>query len=302
MAMKNVLISGGTGFVGKALISYLLENYSEVALTILVREKRNLAPLPRVTYCLWDVERRFIDPSLPENVDTIIHLAGANIAEKRWTPSRKELLLKSRTESGTLLVDWVMQHGKEVKTFVSASAIGWYGEGKLGQVFKEDDPAGEGFLADVCRQWEEATSSLKNHGIRVAWIRTGLVLHPTGGMWKALSPAFRFGIAPRFASGKQCFSWIGLMDLVSMYAYVAAHDHVEGAINAVAPHPVSQLVLTKALLAKHSGSSFVIPVPGFLLKLALGELSIELLKSAAVSADKIQQHGFQFSATRPSDL
>lgn len=300
--MKNILISGGTGFVGKALIAYLLEHYPDVTLTILVRGEVALDPSPRVKYCLWDVNKRFIDPSLSEDIDTIIHLAGANIAEKRWTRKRKELLLKSRTESGKLLVDWIMAHGRKVKTFVSASAVGWYGEGKAGQLFKEDDPAGKGFLADVCRKWEATTSPLIAQGIRVAWIRTGLVLHPSGGMWKALSAAFRFGIAPRFASGRQCFSWIGLADLVSLYVFVAAHDHVVGPVNAVAPHPVSQLALTKVLLAKQSGSSLVLPVPSFLLKLALGELSIELLKNAAVSADKIQQAGFQFSAKNPSDL
>lgn len=302
MSMKNILISGGTGFVGKALIAYLLEHFPDVTLTVLVRSKRNLDALPRVRYCLWDVDKQFIDPSLSEDIDTIIHLAGANIAEKRWTRKRKELLLKSRTESGKLLVDWIMAHGREVKTFVSASAIGWYGAGTAAQLFKEDDPAGDGFLADVCRKWEATTAPLIAHRIRVAWIRTGLVLHPSGGMWKALSTAFRFGIAPRFASGRQCFSWIGLADLVSLYAFVAAHDHVVGPVNAVAPHPVSQLSLTKALLAKQSSSALVVPVPSFVLKWALGELSIELLKNAAVSADKIQQAGFQFSAKYPSDL
>ncbi|GHE32537.1 TIGR01777 family oxidoreductase [Sphingobacterium griseoflavum] len=300
--MKNILISGGTGFIGRALTSYLLDNYLDAKLTILVRSKHDLPELPRVTYCLWDVKKKMIDASVPDDIDTVIHLAGANISAKRWTRSRKQVLLDSRTESGKLLVDWVLGKGKAVQTFISASAIGWYGEGAPGTIFTEHDPAGHGFLANVCQQWEAATSSLATQGIRTAWIRTGLVLHPTGGMWKALSPAFRCNVAPRFASGKQCFSWIALADLVSLYAYVADHDNIAGPINAVSPHPVAQIELTKSLIAKQKSSFIVLPVPRFMLRLALGELSIELIKNANVSADKIQQMGFRFSAPILADL
>ncbi|KGE12943.1 TIGR01777 family oxidoreductase [Sphingobacterium deserti] len=300
--MQHVLISGGTGFIGKALIDYLLDHYPQVQLTVLVRSMQALKTKDRVHYCLWDVDKNYISEDVPANIDTVIHLAGANIAEKRWTKKRKAVLLRSRTESGALLSRWVQEKGSAVKTFVSASAIGFYGQGDEGQIFTEQDKAGTDFLASVCVAWEASTRPLSRMGIRVVWLRTGLVLHPDGGMWKALKPAFAFRIAPRFASGKQLFSWIGLHDLLALYAFAAEQTGIEGPINAVAPYPSTQIDLSKTLLKKQSPPSFVFPIPEFFLRVALGELAIELIKNAAVSAEKIERHGFKFSASHLSDL
>ncbi|TDS17536.1 TIGR01777 family oxidoreductase [Sphingobacterium paludis] len=300
--MQHILISGGTGFIGKALVDHLLHHYPAAQLTVLVRSKQGLKPQDRVRYCLWDVDQAYISDEVPQDIDTVIHLAGANIAEKRWTEKRKAVLLRSRTESGALLTRWVREKGKGVKTFVSASAIGYYGEGREGKVFTEHDAAGADFLASVCVAWEAATQSLVAMGIRVVWIRTGLVLHPDGGMWKALAPAFSLRVAPRFASGRQIFSWISLQDLLALYAFAAEHDVVKGPLNAVSPHPAPQITVAKVLLKNKYERSIVVPVPKLLLNTLLGELAIELLKSAEVSARNAEQLGFTFVKPHLSDL
>lgn len=300
--MKNILISGGTGFIGLHLIEYLLAVDAEINLTVLVRSMEGLTPKRNVTYALWDVEKKYIAPEVSAEIDTIIHLAGANVAEDRWTEKRKEILLKSRTESGALLTEWVKTKGRHVKTFVSASGIGWYGEGKPGQVFSEPDPVGSDFLAEVCRLWEASTESLENLGVRLVWIRTGLVLDPSGGMWKELEKAFTFCVAPRFGSGKQIYSWIALQDIVKLYVFAAKNATVQGPINAVSPNPVTQLALAKVLLRKKSSMHLVLPIPAVLLQTVLGELSIELLKNANVSAEKALKEGFVFAQPHIGDL
>ncbi len=292
--MKNILISGGTGFIGSRLINHLLATFPDVQITVLVRDESDSKSQPRVRYCKWDVKSSFISSDVPTDVDTIIHLAGANIAAKRWTKQRKKVLLESRTESTKLLTQWVNTIGKNVKTFVSASAIGWYGSASGERFFIEADPAANDFLAHVCAEWEAATQSLSASKVRIVWIRTGLVLHPDGGMWKAMRKAFAFRVAPRFGHGKQVFSWISLEDLLRLYTFAAVTPTLAGAFNAVAPKPEGQAMLTKKLLKKKSTFAIQIPIPASLLKIGLGELSQELLKHAPVSSRKVEDAGFSF--------
>lgn len=300
--MENILISGGTGFIGKHVIAYLLATNPAVQLTVLVRSLEGLAMRKNVTYVLWDIEKQYIAPEVSEKIDTVIHLAGANIAEKRWTKERKASLLKSRTESSKLLVEWIKTKGKQVKTMVSASGIGWYGEGQPGQIFTEGDASGTDFLSQVCVQWEASTKPLEDLGVRVVWVRTGLVLDSAGGMWKALQQAFTFRVAPRFGSGEQIYSWIALQDIVRLYIFAAEHTAVKGPINAVSPYPLKQLDLVRALAKKESAFHFVFPIPAAFLDVLLGELAIELVKSAEVDAQKILSAGFVFAQPRIQDL
>lgn len=300
--MKKILLSGGTGFIGTKLVSHLLQAFSEVEITVLIRDEKDRKQASRVRYCRWNVEEGFIASDVPQDIDTVIHLAGASIAEKRWTSDRKKVVLESRTKSTKLLVDWIATSGKEVKTFVSASAIGWYGAAHDQQQFVEEDSAGEDFLAKVCAAWEAAAEPLRNSNVRTVWIRTGLVLHPDGGMWKELKKAFIFRIAPRFGHGKQVFSWISLHDLLRLYTFAAVTSTITGPINAVAPHPEQQAVLTRKLLKKTPGTAFVLPIPAFALKIGLGDLSQELLKHAPVSSKKAEKAGFTFLQPTLNDL
>ncbi|MCL7987798.1 TIGR01777 family oxidoreductase [Sphingobacterium sp. lm-10] len=300
--MKNILLSGGTGFIGTKLVSHLLKAFSDVHITVLIRDEKDQRQESRVRYCLWNVQDEFISPDVLQDIDTVIHLAGASIAEKRWTADRKKVLLESRTKSTQLLVDWITTRGSQVKTFVSASAMGWYGAATGKIPFVEQDPAGDDFLAHVCAEWEAAAKPLRRTDVRTVWIRTGLVLHPDGGMWKEMKKAFAFRVAPRFGHGKQVFSWIGLDDLLRMYTFAAVTTSITGPINAVAPYPEQQAILTRKLLKKSSGITIGLPIPAFALKIGLGELSQELLKSAPVSSKKVEDAGFTFLQPRLEDL
>ncbi|WDF67436.1 TIGR01777 family oxidoreductase [Sphingobacterium oryzagri] len=300
--MKNILISGGTGFIGEHLIEYFRAIDQTLHLTVLVRSLDGLTPKTNVSYALWDVEKQYIAPEVSTTIDTVIHLAGANVADGRWTAERKKVLLESRTKSGQLLVDWVKTKGKLVKTFISASGIGWYGEGLDGQVFTEDDASGNDFLSEVCRLWEASTQPLAQEGVRLVYIRTGLVLDPAGGMWKAMQSAFAFRVAPRFGDGQQVYSWIALQDIVRLYVFAAQNPDVHGPLNAVSPHPLTQLEVAKALVKKEGSFYVVFPIPATLLKAALGELSMELLKNAHVSAQKALSAGFVYAQPKITDL
>ncbi|WP_166333737.1 TIGR01777 family oxidoreductase [Sphingobacterium chungjuense] len=300
--MKNILVSGGTGFVGTKLVNHLLNAFHDVQITVLIRNEKDRQERSRVRYCIWNVKEGFISSDVPNDIDTIIHLAGASIAEKRWTKKRKKVLLESRTQSTKLLVDWVKTTGKRVKTFVSASAIGWYGEATTDRAFVEEDPAANDFLAHVCAEWEAAARPLVATNVRTVWIRTGLVLHPDGGMWKEMKKAFAFRVAPRFGNGKQVFSWISLDDLLRLYTFAAVTPTIAGALNAVAPKPEQQAILTKKLLKKTSSFAIGMPIPALALKIGLGELSQELLKHAPVSSKKAEEAGFTFLHPTLDDL
>lgn len=296
--MKSILITGATGFIGIALVQKLLMLFPEVQIHILTRNKKP-SPNKQIEYYSWDIDKQLIDTDLPSTIEVVIHLAGANIAEKKWTKTHKKELVDSRVKSTQLLVNWINEKGVSVETFISASAIGFYGEGTNGKIFKETDKQGDDFLADLCVHWENACKKLINKRIRVVHIRTGIVLDKNGGMWQKLSTAFKLHIVPQFASGQQFYSWISLEDLINLYIFSLENIQIVGPINAVAPNPMTQLDLCKILIQKSTSKFIIFPIPAFLLRLLLGELSVELLKSANVSAQKIQLLGFQFLHEKP---
>lgn len=292
--MQTILITGGTGMIGEALTKALTAK--GYAVIVLSRSKKKSDKL-NVSFAEWNVENQTIDLDAIKKADHIIHLAGANVAEKRWTKKRKQEILESRTKSGGLLLKALKENENKIKSFISASAIGWYGpdtKESLQKGFKEDALAYEDFLGQTCLQWEASTKEIEILGKRVVYLRTGIVLGKEGGALSEFKKPLKFGIASILGSGKQIISWIHIEDLCRMYIY-AIENNISGIFNAVAPKPVSNKTLTLELAKKNRGKSFItMHVPSFILKIILGEMSVEVLKSATVNDDKIRNTGFKF--------
>lgn len=290
--MFTILITGGTGLIGKALGQALLvKGYSVI---ILSRQTNKKTKNGNLSYANWNVEQQTIDKEAIIKADYIIHLAGAGVADKRWTKKRKREIVDSRVYSSKLIVASLKTIPNKVKAVLSASAIGWYGQDGDTQKFAEPDPAAEDFLGQTCKQWEESVEPVTQLGKRLVKLRTGIVLSKEGGALKEFIKPMKFGIAAMPGSGKQIISWIHIDDLVRMYIAAIEDEKMNGIYNAVAPNPVSNKELTLEL-AKNRKKFFIpIHIPSFILKVVLGEMSIEVLKSVTVSSDKIQQSGYQF--------
>ncbi len=290
--MINILITGGTGTIGKALTKMLLEQQYKV--TILTRSLHPEKQLPNVQYALWDVEKKMIDTKALQAAHVIVHLAGAGVMDHKWTNSYKQEIIDSRVKGLDLIIDELKKINHQVNTLISASAIGWYG-GNNNTPYTEDLSAASGFLGDTCKLWESAADRASEAGIRVVKLRTGIVLAQEGGAYPEFKTSLKFGVASILGNGSQMVSWIDLEDLCRMYIYLMQHQQFSGAFNAVAPAPVSNKTLTTTI-AKLLRKQFYIPmhVPSFMLKIMFGERSIEILKSADVSSEKIRKTGFTF--------
>jgi len=294
-ANSTILITGGTGLIGTALTDLLIEKgHSVVILT------RNIPTVqhakPGVAYAEWNIEKEYIDPVAIQRADHIVHLAGANVGEKRWTEKRKKQIVDSRVKGCELLVKSLKEIQNNVLTVVSASGIGWYGDDNgRPSPFKEDEPPAEGFLGETCKAWEDSIEPVRRLGKRLVKVRTGLVLSKEGGVLQEFRKPLRFGFATILGSGKQIMSWIHLDDLCRLYLFLLEHQEFHGAFNAVAPHPESSKKLVMQLATKQRGNFFVpVYVPVFMLKFALGEMSVEVLKSTTVSNQKVRQAGFRY--------
>ncbi|MFT3679960.1 MAG: TIGR01777 family oxidoreductase [Ferruginibacter sp.] len=295
--MDTVLITGGTGMVGKALTTLL--NDKGYRVIILTRKLPLKTPSEMTRYALWNVAKQEIDINAVQQADHIIHLAGAGVMDKRWSSSYKKEIQDSRIKSSELLVKTLKENNNKVKTVVSASAIGWYGKdrndiiGKGG--FTETDPPDTGFLGETCRLWEQSIQPVQDPGKRLVILRTGIVLGNEGGAFPQFKQPIQFGIAAILGNGRQIISWIHIEDLCRLYINALDNGKMNGIYNAVAPFPVDNKTLVLSVAKKLRGKIFIpIHVPAFILKLVLGESSIEVLKSTYVSSGKIKQTGFTF--------
>jgi uncharacterized protein len=292
--MKTILITGGTGLVGKALTEKLLaKNYKVI---ILSRSSRTSTDNKNIEYAVWDVKNFTIDIAAVQKADAIIHLAGAGVMDKKWTDKYKKEIEESRTVSSNLIVHALKNNTHKVKTIISASAIGWYGGDKIANhFFTEDEKADDQYLGVVCKKWEDSISAASALGIRLCKMRTGIVLSKLGGAYVEFRKTLAFGVASILGNGKQMISWIHVDDLCNQFIFALENENMEGAYNAVAPSPMSNKALTLAI-GKIMCPRFFIPtyVPTFILKIMLGARSIEILKSATVSSKKIEQAGYKF--------
>ncbi|MCX7620005.1 MAG: TIGR01777 family oxidoreductase [Acidimicrobiales bacterium] len=282
-----IAVTGSTGFIGSAVVDHLRARGDTVKR--LVRDPTAAGPDDLV----WDPMQGSIDRRGLEGVEAVIHLAGAGIADRRWSAHQKRLILESRTRGTSLLAQTIASLRNKPRVLISGSAIGFYGD-RGDELLTEQSAPGSGFLAEVVEAWEQSARDAVDAGIRVAFIRTGIVLHPRGGAMSKMLPLFRFGLGGRLGSGRQWWSWITLDDEVGAICFLLDHD-VAGPVNLTAPEPVTNREFTKALgAALHRPT--VLPVPRFGPKLLLGsELAEELLfTSQRVVPTVLESAGYEF--------
>ncbi|GJM62300.1 TIGR01777 family oxidoreductase [Persicobacter diffluens] len=287
----SVLITGGTGLVGSSLSQYFLKKGWKVH--HLSRRVEGL--VNGIHSFLWDLESDYLDPRALDGVDYIIHLAGAGVADQRWTQAQKQLILTSRLKSSRLLRLALQKQKHQVKALVSASAIGIYGNVPEG-IVTEKGPYANDFLADVVKQWEDEVDKIQENQLvkRLVKLRIGIVLSEKGGALEKMLLPVKFGLGSPLGSGKQMMSWIHVKDLVSMFAFAINDEEMNGVYNAVAPGPVSNEEFTRQLAAVKGRPLWLPAVPAPVLKMALGEMSEILLGGAQVSSEKIMNAGFVF--------
>lgn len=289
----NVLISGGTGFIGKRLTAMLIDNNYSVS--ILSRsQKQNSAD---VSYYKWDVNTGFIEEEAVMKADYVIHLAGEGIADKRWTKERKEAIVQSREQSIKLIYDVLKKNNKKLDAFVSASGIGIYGAINGSIICNETTLPANDFLGTTCQKWEAAADTIESLGIRTVKIRTGLVLGKEEGFLKKLVPIFKLKLGSALGSGNQYMPWIHMDDLCAIYLEAIRNTTLTGAYNAAIYDNTTNTIFSKTL-AKVYGYSIWLPnVPAFLIRIALGEMSQIILTGRRVSSVKIEETGFKFQFT-----
>lgn len=248
---------------------------------------------PGMSYALFDAAGQRCDAGAIAALDGVIHLAGEPIAGKRWTASQKAAIRDSRVNGTKYLVAQLRQHARRCKVLVAASATGYYGADGGSQPFNEDAPPGDDFLAQVCVAWEEASCAAQDM-MRVVCLRTGIVLSREGGAWPELTKALRLRVLPIPGNGRQVVSWVHVADLARLYVAAIGDAGMSGPYNAVAPEPVTYNELMACVARVRGGWHFMPHIPAIALRAALGEMSVELLKSCTVSAGNVLRSGFVY--------
>lgn len=284
----NILITGGSGLIGTRLTEIVRQRGHRVSL--LGRTRRSGV----VKSFTWNVATSQIDIEALQGIDVIVHLAGAGIADKPWTLERKREILESRTNSTRLLVSTLKQNSHNVKAVVAASAIGYYGFENRNEVFTEESKAGNDFLADVTKRWEKETDAFLELGIRVVKIRIGIVLSKHGGALEEIARPVKYFVGAPLGSGDQFMSWIHIDDLCYLFAKAIEDPAMHGAYNGVSPYPLTNRELTKAIAKAFGRPLLLPPIPSFVLKLILGEMSDLVLQGNKVSAARVIQAGYEF--------
>ncbi len=288
--MAKILITGATGLVGTALCKELSKTKHEVIALSRNPKKIDTCNIPVYK---WNVKEGYIDKESLQDVDYIIHLAGANIATKSWTKQRKKTILQSRVNSTALLFKYVQKYHIPLKKFISASAVGYYGANISSHSFHENTPEGNDFLSNVCVQWEVAVEQFKTLDIPICILRSGIVLSNQGGALPKMTKVVKWGLGAPLGTGRQYVPWIHIDDLVNMYLY-AIEKPIEGVYNAVASKQVRNKLFMR-YLSKYLNRPFIMPkIPEFLLKLVMGSKSTILTKGSKICNRRIKNIGFHF--------
>jgi uncharacterized protein (TIGR01777 family) len=292
--MSTVLLAGGSGLIGQRLGVLLEKKGYEV---IFLSRKKNSDN----RFFQWDVKKGTIDSVAIERADYVINLAGAGIVDKRWTDNRKKVLIESRTQTAALLKD-SFEKIKKPKAYISASAIGFYGNRGDEWLTESSEPQPEDFLSECTMAWENAAKSMAKSKIRTAIFRIGIVLSMNGGALPEMILPMKFGARVSFGDGKAYYPWVHIDDVCHMFIWALENEKVNGIYNAVAPKPLMIKDLVKEIQEARGGFAFPIPAPSFALKLVMGEMADMLLNSARVSAEKISasEYEFKFPEIQPA--
>lgn len=287
--MATILITGGTGLVGRFLCKKLKDKGYSVAILGRTCQKNGETP----TYS-WDIDKNEIEKEAIEKADYIIHLTGANISESKWTAKRKKLIIDSRVKSAQLIFEKLKENTNQVKAFISASAIGYYGTISTDKIFSETDPPSNDFLGETCRQWEQSVDRFEELRIRAVKIRTGVVLAKHGGALAKMITPIKLGIGSAIGNGRQYLPWIHIEDLCDIYIKAIEDTQMNGAYNAVAPDHKTNRDFTETLAHVLRKPFWVPNIPAIVMKIIFGKMSAMLLKGSRVSSEKIINVGYKF--------
>ena len=288
---KSILLTGGSGLLGTHLTKALLAKGYTVS-----HLSRKAGNNPQVKTFVWDINKGIIDEHCIDGIDTIVHLAGSGIAEKHWTDARKKDLIDSRVKSIELVYDLLKRKQHQVTSVISASGIGYYSDRGDELMYETSAPARD-FISQCCALWEAAVDEGQKFGVRILKFRTGVVLDKDGGALPTLAKPIKLYIGSPIGSGKQWVPWIHWQDVVDMYLLGIENKNLSGVYNMVSPNPVTNKQLTQAVAKQLHKPLWAPNVPGFVLKLLLGEMSSIVLGSTKVSAQKIEDAGFKFKFT-----
>jgi uncharacterized protein len=287
--METVLITGGSGLIGRHLCTLLKAKGYDVIL--LSRSKKANAKFESF---YWDIEKKIIELAAIEKADYIIHLAGAGLADKRWSKKRKQEIVDSRVLSTELLFDKIKNRPHPLKAFISTSAIGYYGAISSDKIFTENDAPNCDFLGMVCQLWEQTADKFSEINIRTVKIRTGVVLTSKGGALAKMKMPVQLGLGSDLGSGKQYLPWIHIDDLCGIYLKAIKDKNMNGSYNAVAPEHITNHDATKTLAHTLHKPFFAPSIPAFLFKILYGKMADVLLKGSRVSSEKICKAGYRF--------
>ncbi len=288
-SVSSVLIAGGSGLIGRYLTSSLLARGYKVS-----HLSRNANQFGRVRVYRWDPGKQIIDPGVFEGIDCIINLAGENLGEKRWTSNRKEAIISSRVESTRFLYETISKNEIPINTFISASAIGYYGTKITDKIYTEDDAPATDFLGSTCKEWEEKADLFLKLGVRTIKIRTAVVLEKNDSAFSNLMKSAKFGFLVQVGSGRQFIPWIHITDLCNIYIKAIEDQSMIGPYNAVSPYHVSHKDFMKVLSGIIKRPVLFPPVPSFLVRSILGEMADLVNKGSRISSQKIKETGYHF--------